>query len=463
MNYRAEEQRISITGLLLAIVRSWRGILAAVLVCAVLAGAFKGYRVWNSIHDSDVLGQQMEAYQTELDVYESKKAELEQTIADLDRSIANQQLYLDNSVLMRINPYDVYEASACLYVDSNYQILPELGYQNTDKTPALLSLYQSALNSSAVIDDVAKVAGMESRYLRELVSFSTVTMGGAINPILNITVRSDDAQSASTILKAIEGHLNDIHERISESAGEHTLTTVVNSSRSYVDDQLGEKQKNAIQLLSEWNNAMIEAQGELEALSEPVEPVNSATGVLGVSVKFGLLFGLLAFVLAVLVVCIAYVGTDRVYSARELRNRYCLRILGGLTLRGKMPRGLDGWIYRMEERASLEKDTAISLISENIKNYANVNGVKSILVTGDVDKQLIVAMTGQMQKCASDVRFVAGGFFLEDVEAVRAFAQCDGVILVVKCHDSRYSNVNRELDNMMDMNKQILGCVVVER
>ena len=55
--------------------------------------------------------------------------------------------------------------------------------------------------------------------------------------------------------------------------------------------------------------------------------------------------------------------TDGIYAAKDLRNRYKLRVLG--TLPVKKAGGIDASLRKMEGRASEEEDKTYGLIAAN--------------------------------------------------------------------------------------------------
>ena len=51
---------------------------------------------------------------------------------------------------------------------------------------------------------------------------------------------------------------------------------------------------------------------------------------------------------------------------------------------------------------------------------------------------------------------------LQEVETLKKLPECDYVVLVEKCLDSKYSIVEQEIEKATDLQKNIVGCVVFE-
>ncbi len=151
---------------------------------------------------------------------------------------------------------------------------------------------------------------------------------------------------------------------------------------------------------------------------------------------------------------------DKVFSARELKDRYKVKILGKLSS-GKKVGAIDAWLNRLEGRAyNVDEDAEYRLIAANVKNYAG--DMKKILVTGSVAADVLAHAAEALKAELGEIQVVAGNNMLENVETVRELPECDGVILVEQCGVSKYSAVEAEIEKVLDLEKSVVGCVVFE-
>ena len=151
---------------------------------------------------------------------------------------------------------------------------------------------------------------------------------------------------------------------------------------------------------------------------------------------------------------------DKVYSSRELKERYKVKILGKLSA-GKKVGSIDAWLNRLEGRAcNVDEATEYRLIAANVKNYAG--DMKKILVTGSADADVLAHAAEALKSELGEIQVVAGNNMLEDVQTVRELPECDGVILVEQCGVSKYSVVEAEIEKVFDLKKYVVGCVVFE-
>ena len=142
------EQEIDLKDLMFAVLHKWRGILLAAVVLGLVLGGYKAYSTYQNQNDPETVQTAEETYETELKAYEKEKEAHEREIENLTTDIANQEEYLEKSILMNISPYDVWEAKVDMFVKTDYQILPDMVYQNIDYTSTILQTYQSVLTST---------------------------------------------------------------------------------------------------------------------------------------------------------------------------------------------------------------------------------------------------------------------------------------------------------------------------
>ena len=150
--------------------------------------------------------------------------------------------------------------------------------------------------------------------------------------------------------------------------------------------------------------------------------------------------------------------TDGIYAAKDLRNRYKLRVLG--TLPAKKAGGIDASLRKMEGRASEEDDKTYGLIAANVRSFMGDAG--KILVAGCASADAFNRVAEKLVAELGDCQVVKGGNLLEDAEALEKLSDADAVVFVEECKVSKYSQVELELEKAKDLQKEVIGCVVLE-
>ena len=450
------EQEIDLKDLMFAVLRKWRPAILAAVILAVFLGGYKAATTYRDLKDPTAVAEAAEKYEKDLALYEKSLETCQREIENLQNDIVKQQEYLEDSVMLNMSAYDVWEAVTSLVVKTDYVILPEMMFQNTDYTRTVMQAYQSALTSTEFLTEVAAANDSQARYLKELLD---VSVDGSM---LTIKVRYKSQSEAQKIMEMMLQKVEELTPGITESIGNHTITVVNESLGSSVDLSLADQQRSESTRLETLKTSLETKEKELEEMEEPKKSETSTTAALKNGIKFAVLGGVLGVFMVVFVVCVFFLMSDKVYAAKELRNRYQLKILGKLPAAGKKKQGaVDRWLNRLEDRAEAENaEQEYGLIAANIRNYGGE--LKSLLVIGTVTDAVLSDLTKRLGQELLGIKIVLGGNVLEDAAALQKLPECDGVILAEQCGVSTYGRVELEIEKARDLQKQVVGCVVFE-
>lgn len=444
MEQEKDLQVIFIKDLLFAALYQWRRILAAALVFAVILGGAALVSQSNSVSAPS----SEETRQAAEKAYEEQKLLLEEKCDQTQKLIDSQEAYNTQSPVMLLDPYGVYIATAELTVQTDYQILPGMTYQNPDNTNAILHAYVTLLNSNQTFQSLADAMDLNAKYLTELITLSN---GGSSTRTLSITVTYHSTQGAEQILDILTDCAQAAESQIDQTMGEHSLNIVAGGVSQRIDLSIADKQTAAINRLGTLQTTLADLQAQQEALQVP------ALSGSGISVKKIVLFCIVGAVLgAGLVACIAWVahiaGT-KVYSARTLKNRTGVRILACVPAEGKV-HPIDRWLRRLEGRSLDEGQTALAVAA--IRNYC-LTGKKVLVATGNgcTDRTVPEALE------KAGIQAVVCSSLTQDAAAVEALPGCDAVVLLEKCGCSRHADVEHSMELVADQGKQVLGCILL--
>lgn len=222
--------------------------------------------------------QELTAYEKELKAYEEDYAQLEMEITNLEKSIEEQIAYNNDSILMKINPYDKKCVSGQFYIDSDYQIMPQLSYQNTDITSSVARAYQSL----ATTGELAKYINehlenpIKERYLNELIS---VSYSG--DSVLDVKVVHIDIDSARQIYNLIIEYMNKKQGEFQKNIGVYTIKLLNESESASVDLVLKESQVANIDSINTLKKTLTEKQESFETLVMPAQGMSLKLPVIG--------------------------------------------------------------------------------------------------------------------------------------------------------------------------------------
>lgn len=423
MDNQQTERTIYFKDLVFSVLYRWRAVLTAMLVGAVLLGGMEWLGATDEVtlHSVSITPEN----QIKIDQYQN-------TLKRTELLIESHSVYLDESILMSLDSYAAYTAGMYVSVSPASEISP-------DQSAAILYSCRAEILDTAVMEALGKKYDMQPIYLMELISAEVTDTG-----ILNITVRGRTLEEA----EAIAASLTEILEAQQEAMTPHKLQMNSFSSGPAMDKALYDLQNVAQQRMTTLKNTVTTATTELNKLLPTQLQAGQPQPLL-----FAVVGAFLGAFLIAAIACVQHIGTGKVYSARTLKDRTGVRILGCIC--GKDRKPVDRWLRKLEGRAG---DPQIDGIAANIANRCGDN--KQLLVFGAGDANLIRpladALTGAGIQCA--LCPVPAG----SAQAIKALPQCDAAVLVETCGESSYDDVIWTVETVREYGKTLLGCVLID-
>lgn len=299
------------------------------LISFFLVGAIIGYRELQVYNDSEEMDKLRTKYQEEVRNYEFIKQTTEVELKNIDTSIVKQSEYNNNSLLMQINPFNVNVAYGQIYVDTNYQIMPDKLYQNQDYTDVILDSYIALYNNGGVINHIKKNLNeqINSTYLQEVIKFSA----NYNSNIINIRVIGKDSGICEEIFDLIIGYLKSYHSVYSQSIAEHTLSIMNQEAYTSVDMELYNIQQNNMNKISELMLGLSNKQAELKKIMEPEDQTPSIVNLLIKGVKYGLIASILIVMIYVMVIVFIFLFDLNIKDEDDIEHYLELYVIGTIS------------------------------------------------------------------------------------------------------------------------------------
>lgn len=422
-----EKQIVYFSDLFFAVLRRWKAIVVLALVFALALG---GLQYLKSAKKTDL---------TDTDSTAASIAYNEQQLEIISENILNQQKYMTESVLMTMDPYSSGKVTVDVYVYTDYQIMPSMEYQNTDKTMAVMRSYITELQSQQALDAFCAATGIDSAYVTELITTETV----AASNLLSITVRCPNPDNAGKLADAVVQQLEGAQETVAGRITDHEISVVSTPSTEPVDLEVAKAQSDAALRLTNLQLSLETAKTELKTLrnyasdTKTISPVSMA--VLGAFAGM-----LLAAVWAV----VAHLCSNKIYSGRVLENRVDIRVLGAIA------EGTPTLLNKLEGRAA---EPLYDVLAMNIRNYCGERD--RVLLLGSISDTHKAALSKELQALGISAAF--DGSLLTTASALKQLRESDAVVLIYTCGKSRYSQAEKEISMLGDQGKTLLGCVLL--
>ena len=438
-----EEDTIRIRDIFFYCLRHLRQMLILGIIAMLLLGGFKGYKSYTAFkaneEENALIGS------GEADTSSDIEADRAKFMKELELKSEQLTTYMKEDELFMMNPYNTYAAKATYFVDSGYKVNPYSTVQDIDYTNTLLDAYCVRLQDKDNLDNIAKKYDIKGK----LSDYVTVSYN---NRLLYVCVFNEDQDAAAKILHDLTDSIASIQEEINKSICSHTITFV--SESIYADNEW---------VLSRQNDRINNVKNTLaniDALSESLESLDTeaATGSASKAfikgfVKFGILGLIAGIILVGACYFVIFLFKDSVYSADELKDKTDIRVLGNIASDKKCSKYI-ALINRIEKRAAA---TDYNLIATSIDTFSDGT---SVLLTGDVaDRDVIES---KLKELIKDKTLIFAGSIDKDINALKALDKCEDVIILAKCNETGYKSINEQKERLTDLNKNVIGCLVVE-
>lgn len=457
-NYEYEEE-IDLKQLLVYVLRKWRVMLAAAVVLGLLLGGAKMAKGFLDLQDPEKVEESIKEAELAQENYNTAKAQLANQMAEYNRQLDDYQRYAENSLYMKIDPYAVYQESITYAVTTDYQILPNMTYQTLNWMGPVLSAYSSVATSVTLSDLPPEGrAGLSGEWdadsLDKLIKVETSTNDGR----LTITASAESDFRSKAILQAVKNKIEASQAGVAESVGEHKLSVITEKSAVTVDETMindRETMLRNITLLREAADKAIEKYNKL-----------NAPGIVALSpeslLKSGIKFGILGAVVAVFMVCfwfgVAYLLDDVLHDSKPIRNRFKARVLSVFSSKDK--KNIIDRILDRIQGVSCPADSRMLALHTAAATLENAD-TKNILVSGTADPSIIRTIDENLSEMISNASVRYKGDFLKDIKALEELKTVDSVLLVEKIDSSHLTDIQREIDVIHHLGKNLEGFILI--
>ena len=423
MDNQQGERTIYFKDLVFSVLYKWRAVLVAMLIGAVLLGGME----WLGGTDDVTLHSVSLTPENQLKVDQYRN-----TLERTERLIDSHAAYLQESILISLDSYKAYTAG--VYVSVETEDAP---------SAAIVYAYHAVLMDTATMETVGKQYDMAPVYLAELISVEVKDTN-----VLGVTVRGRTLEEAEAIAASLRQAVEAQQETVTQAMGPHKLQMRSFRSGPAVDKTLFSLQDAAQQRMTSLKNTAASATTELNRLL-PTQLQPGKTQPL----LFAVVGGILGALLVAAAVCVMHVASAKVYSARTLKDRTGVRILGRIC--GKQRKSVDRWLRKLEGRAmGTDPDGIVVNIANRCAEY------KQLLVFGSCDEAKLRPLTEALTNAGIQCTLCAEA--AGSAQALKALPNCDAAVLVETCGESTYDDVIWTVETVNEYGKPLLGCVLLD-
>lgn len=466
-----QEKEINLKRLFYKACKNWRIAVVAAFIGAAVVGGTKCTVEFVKVHDPEVVAERQLEYEGELAQHRQRGEVIRKSMDNIQTSMLQQQEYNENSVLMKIDPYNEWRGSVDFYVETDWQIMPELTYQNQNPANQIVRVYSTYITNGELYQYVIERmdAPREIRYLREMLDGSVDTD----NHLIHFSVRGTSQEQCQTLLRLVEEGMRAKQTEIMASVGEYKLLTTNNATYSQINYELEQMQKDNLQAISNLNTSLAAKKAEQlewKRAEENIEsPVIGRRAAVKEGIKVAIITGLVIGFLFVASYGVGYLLSKLVQDKDEFQgwNIYV----------AELPRTYKkkpfAWVDRLIGKWFLgnvvagEYETRLSAATKQIGEAAKIafdTTEPKLTLVGDLPAEELAALAEEMgkEKGARRVQFSVAGNPVLSAGAIDSILFADGVVLVAKQEYSKRETVYQIKAQVEELKKPLVAVVLTE-
>lgn len=442
-----EEAEIDVLDLIRYLLRRVVWILLAGMICAGIAGAYRYVKLKRAASNQETVIQAETEYELDLERYERQSELIDASDVNTLDLIRRQEEYLQNSILMNLDPYHVWRDVIVVRIASKESESHAYQYRE---------LYRNELLNADYLQNLAKERGTDPGYLNELINvinadgvygISTNNSGLLVpvedvaNPssssVFSVTTYGNSKEEAQGLMDVVVEKLEDVQERYTKTLP-HEMSIVSRACSESVDSYIRQRQRDTLTFTQNLTYQMKDNVDKAALLKKPAETAEPAAG--GISKRSLLKYGLVGFVIGAFLMCLwyglRYLFNDKLsdYKGME-QNGLILKQLGCIS------------------------DQGIAMAAANIRNFAGEN--KRLFLTGMSEPAQFEAASSGLKEYLTDYEVVFARDLLHDPKTRELLLNCDAAVLVEQKGVTHYSDMIEEVTFFYNAGKEIIGAVIL--
>lgn len=467
----AKMREVSLPRLLLLTFRSWRSMLAAGLILAILLA---GMKVMREYSNRSVSNEAHEEYLAQMAMYDASVQSYSSAIERFQTKIDAKQNYFNDSVLMQINPHQECVSSVSMVVRTP-------GLENADETKSDAAQTESGsiVNASNVVhayndfikngisyESFAQELGVPEQSVRELVL--VIVDQFHFSSVFQIQARSADMDFSARLMDYILQQIEEKKGAFRDTLGEYELNVVSRNEETVVDTVLLQQQTDLQNTIATMQKNLQTSQTALKELIKPTEATGaSMKQILKHGIKYSVVGMAGGIFLMILLHAIRILMKGRILTDDELNVAYGLRNIITLPAGAsrREPRSfIDRFVEKLVSDApDMSSAAANDVLIAKVENLSAADEIRKVLLVGTVGGTRLESFANRLSKRAkesgSPITFEASADIDKDAEAVRRLRTADACIVVEEVGETAYRDAAEVIELLLASGKPVLGTV----
>ena len=451
---------ISLKEILAVVVKRGWGILLTALVFAAALGA---YQLKNQLDLSKLPENSAqhieEEYQTALMEFEEQKLSLEDELERTEHPLKRQMKYVENSVLMKLDPYHLINNTNVLSIEiPEYAGRGDLSDQSEDRYVRVLNQIQNYYRTYWNVVDLSQelksygIPDIEELYLRELINVQIS------DSMIVITVSGETFKDVQSIADAVSQWFVQLSASENADVHQHEIFELTNVTKIEISDDLLDHQQYHLQSQKEFETKVKELKEQLKDLNVPEKRAGyGKREILKNTIIWAILGAIAGGVLSCGWILVLFMFRSRIESSRQMEQVLGVPFLGSAVKGGNIWKRLADRM--LAERTWQDTIQAESYMTEAFRAAADAPEqavILSTLAAKNVDMSVVEKTVG---KVAGKVICVADAE--RNAETVKALQECKCVVLAERVGVSEVPKMHSLLEQAKRMEATVVGFVTI--
>lgn len=436
---------IGLKSIFLYIAGKWKSILCIGIIVAIIGG----------VTDIKRVDQEDEA----------DSGQLEYTIA-LKQELSDMETYYNNSVLMKINPYHIYQNVLYFQFRENSQ-------QTTLDKQTVIQMCENYIVSGKIAEDILPKLREESeaQYIEEIVTVGNLSDKETDG--LTIIIRSDTKEKGDDLAENIEYTIGEYVSKVTE---EYTVVLVDDQQGVVIDKDIAELQNDFIKAfetlkgtyvsyrvnLSEKQQRILDGESAEEIELEKNREVSNERNSLNYArIILGFLLGCF---LAILINFFRCIYSNKLIYKEDFENNFPMRVLGTIYQFENRKCPIDRWLLCMERNGETygNNNEQMEMICAQVEASCKQHEINQLCLCNHYKSEWL---NGYMEQILEKLKQTGIEVFYEDSmitdsNSFRKIKETGNVIFIEKRRASFYKDIQKQKELCEEYNIQIFGSII---
>lgn len=478
-------KELNLADLVFYCLEKWRWIIGSMLIFAILAGSYK----YLSMPKTGQSVQQLPI--TAGDETQNKDTETnltgyhEQAIKELEDYMDLQEDYLNNSVVMQLDPYHISAGTLTYSLECDEDTGNLLTAYSTYVSGGGIAKELHSIDNSISVEDLQTLIKFDSNMLYSLDVGDAKTL--MKSNVFQIQIRLPEGESCEEYLKRMEELMSGYALKLQTEVGAHKLILLDSVQSEITDTELQEYQSTIRSAYTTSAQSLYTLKIQADAIlsnaetNKPIVSLNTTeTGTTDTkssvadSVSSALKYAAVGLVLgaglAIFVLIIVYIMGGKLQNMEDFDAEFEMPLLG--TVRDsegkrKIFRFIDDLIFRLKEGtyAKIGFQEQIKMAAANVEAAISRNStdrsLKNVMLAGTMAERDAAVLCGQL---SAEIRGAVLSSYVQIVfqsSALKDLGNYDGILFLEKKGVSDTGRIMQEKKLASDRDVKVLGAIVL--